>query len=63
MGFDAIVHVTPHREVINTDRAHLSLNEEWRGRRADIDKIFDKLVVFPTSLGVPGAKQHALPCL
>ena len=62
MRFDAIVHITTDREVIDADRTHLSLNEVLRGRRTDIDKIFDKPVVFPTALGVLGAKQHALPC-
>lgn len=61
MGFDTIVNIATDREVIDSDRTHLSLNEVLRGRRTDIDKIFDKPVVFPTALGVLGAKHHALP--
>jgi len=63
MGFDAIVHITTNRKVINTNRAYSSLNQELSGRRTDVDEIFNKLVVFPTALGVLGAKQHTLPGL
>ena len=62
MGLDAIVHIPTDREVIDSDRSHLSLNEELRGRRTDIDKIFDKPAVVPAAFGVPGEEQHALPC-
>ena len=41
MGLDAIVHIPADREIVNTDRAHLPVDEELRGRRTDIDEILD----------------------
>jgi len=59
MGFDAVVHVPADRKVVDADGGHLSLDDELRGRRADVDKVFDELVALPAALGVPGPEQNA----
>ena len=49
MGLDAVVHIPTDRQVVDADRAHLSLDEELRGRRTNIDKIFDNPAAFPAA--------------